>query len=281
MGMQSRRFRLSVISGVVGIVLLGRAVAHEPKLTEPTKETSPLRLSTQAAPSEVAAAKRPLRGKVNWKGQEYNVEVGIRVLMTDVSSSAISSDERVLALRALGHLKGKLRGDPCIVDLLAVYPKLETTAERAALLNVLNNSDDQRVLPLAHSIAIEGGEPRLRLLAAAVLARWNVRLGVEVIVEFFPNGKGQTGATLGVDALMLFDVLNRTKGWGCPREEAENPVGASDGRTYSEAVALAESGFRKWFEQSKDRFPDWKPGDPLPANDPKAIDEQKPSPEPK
>jgi len=269
------RSHLWLMSRLVCVLSLTRSSLGQQEPPLPEQASVPLPLSTQAAPGQDAGFKRLVPEKANWKGQEYDIGAGIRVLMSVVISPTTKSDERAIALRALGHLNRKLRGDPCIDDLVALYPKLETTDEQASLLNVLNNSEDRRVLPLSYNVAVEGAEPHLRLLAAAALARWNIRRGVEVLVEFFPSGRKETAQSHGVEALMLFDVLNRTKGWGWPMAETGAPVGAQSEPTYSAVVALAESGFRKWFEQNKHRFPDWKPGDPLPTSPP--FEPDKPS----
>ena len=149
-------------------------------------------------------------------------------------------------------------------ELVAIYPNLETTEEQYEVLLSFINSEDTRAFPLVYVIATSDASPRLRLRAAAALAQWNIRRGVQVLIELFPSEEKGPTRTVGADALMLFEGYNRRKGWGCPMEEIMKPATALSDQDYAGAVALAQRGFRDWFEQNKNRFPDWKPGDPLP-----------------
>jgi len=274
MAMQPHRFRLSIIFAGV-CLLLGRAVAREPDPSEQTKNTAPLPLSTATVPNEDFGFMKVVPETAHWKDQEYDIKTGISVLMRVIKNPTTTHDERVLALRYLGNLSIRLQGNKCIDDLVLLYPKLETTDEQYELLFSFISSEDSRALPLVYDVTTGDAQPRLRLRAAAALAQWNIRRGIQALIELFPNEEKGPTRTLGAAALMVFEGYNRRKAWGCPMEEIEAPAKTVAEQDHNAAIELLMRGYRDWFEQNKARFPDWKPGDPLPTSPP--FEPDKPS----
>ncbi len=257
--------RFLLIFCAAGFLLPWRGVAQEPEQPARTTFAADLPLSTAIVPNKDSATFRVVPKTAHWNGQEFDIETGIEVLMAVIKDPTTSTDERALAVRHLGNLNTLLSGQPCIDDLVALYPKVTTVEIRYRLLLCLLRSEDSRGLPLFYSVLEAGtAESRLRLRAAAALAQWNIRRGVLELIELFPNEERGPMRTLGADAMMLFEYRNRSKGWGCPVEEIMKPATAMSKQDHDAGVALAMKGFRDWFEANRQRFPDWKPGDPLP-----------------
>jgi hypothetical protein len=116
----------------------------------------------------------------------------------------------------------------------------------------------------------------VRLSAASALAQWNARRGVAELVmlldsdEVFPQPVySPYGRNIGDIVLGGFLSKSRDKGWGFPEEEVRNSIEAQAGlgEAMMKALYIAEvkAAIKKWFAENQDRFPDWKPGDPLPA----------------
>lgn len=264
MGMQLTRHGFLMIVGLVGNSLVEQVVGVQPEPPARTTSATALPLSTRIIPNRDFGYRRVVPTKAHWNGREFDIETGIQVMMAVIKDPTTTTDERALALRHLGNLNTNLQGRPCIDDLVALYPKLETGEGKYRLLFCLLSSEDSRGLPLAYSVANGDAKSRLRHRAAAALARWNIRRGVEVLIALFPDEEKGLLRTRGAGALMTFKSFNRTKGWGCPVEDILNPAIAMSKHDHDAAVALAQSGFSEWFEANKERFPDWKPGDPLP-----------------
>ena len=263
-----------LILGAAGLLLPATGVAHEPGPPARTGSRGALPLSTEIVPNKNFGFFRVVPKTAHWNGQEFDIETGIQVLMTVIKDPATTTGERALALRSLAHLNTQLRGNPCIDDLVALYPRLETTEERYQLLLSFITSDDARALPLVYGVASSDAQSRLRHRAAAALAQWNIRRGVEVLIALFPNKEKGLLRTRGAAALMTFERFNRTGGWGCPVEEIMKPATVLRKQDDDAGIALAIKGFREWFDANEHRFPDWKPGDPLPE-----APKEKPTPE--
>ncbi len=66
------------------------------------------------------------------------------------------------------------------------------------------------------------------------------------------------------NALDLFETKNRLKGWGFPDQEIRKAIEGRAGLDREAFVASYTAEIKKWFAENERRFPDWKPGDPLP-----------------
>jgi len=259
-----------------------RGVAADPPTGAKTKESQKLTLSpADPTPSNQSVSPLVSPRTTRWKEREYDVDAAIPILMPVIQDHSTAPAERAAALDRLGVLSIHLRGRRCIDDLVELYPTLEKTEERFGLLQCLVNSEDSRALPLLYTAASGDKDPLVRLIGAAGLATWNVRAGARELIELFVlDAPGPRGA-LGWGAVIAFDSENSRRGWGLPKEVADRADASLQGLSDAQLRQELQRRYRQWFEQNQDRFPDWKPGDPLPASEPQRGDEQKPAPEPK
>ena len=61
-----------------------------------------------------------------------------------------------------------------------------------------------------------------------------------------------------------FRNANARKGWGFRYEETAQSIARRTDLTADQEAVLYIAQIKKWFRESGHRFPDWKPGDPLP-----------------
>lgn len=213
---------------------------------------------------------------IRWKEQEYDADAAIPILMTVINDQSTASAERVVALDRLGMLATHLRGLRILDDLVEFYAKLEKIDERFSLLQCLLKSQDSRSLPLLYS-ATSDKEPLVRLVGAAGLASWNVRGGVRQLIELFVLDAPGPRGPLGWEAVIAFDSENSRRAWGLPREVADRANASLKGLSDAELRHELQRRYSEWFEANKLRFPDWKPGDPLPsAEDKHPVDKAVP-----
>jgi hypothetical protein len=59
-------------------------------------------------------------------------------------------------------------------------------------------------------------------------------------------------------------MSNARKGWGFPEEEVRMALKDRTDLDDDQKAAAYIAEIKKWFAQNEHRFPDWKPGDPLP-----------------
>jgi hypothetical protein len=196
--------------------------------------------------------------------------------MAVIQDRTTVSVERAMALDRLGVLSIHLRAHRCVDDLVELYPTLEKTEERFGLLQCLVKSQDSRALPLLYRAATGDKDPLVRSVGAAGLATWNVRAGARQLIELFVlDAPGPRGA-LGWEAVIAFDSENSRRGWGLPKELADRADASLQGLSDAELRQELQRRYRDWFEQNKDRFPDWKAGDPLPE-----VEKDSAAPEPR
>jgi hypothetical protein len=191
--------------------------------------------------------------------------------MAVVRDSERSPNERQRALNELSSLSRNLNGHPCIDELASLY-NVASVLEKQAMLNLFMGSDDPKGIPVFLRTVEHEENMKLRLAAAAALAQWNVRRGVAELVKLMDSKDSvpQPSRMFFVydNAIDLFEIKNRLKGWGFPAEDVRKSIEARPGLDREQFVALYSAEVKKWFAENEHRFPDWKLGDPLPAIEP-------------
>lgn len=235
--------------------------AVEPKL----QRTMPL--SIEPAPDIVSFKSKEYNSRIiTWHDREYGIQELIPILVKEVCSEQIKSDKRNDALNELNKLATYISGTQWIPDLISRYNTLDDLEEKESTVRCLMISEDPRTFQLFYNILKKEHQPVLRVRAALGLAKWNVRIGVRELIELFPSKVKSNRFEVGVSARRSFTSLNKyRKQWGCPEEEIDaRAVAVLNQESEEAAIAELMRGFRKWFAENKHRFPEWKPGDPLP-----------------
>lgn len=280
---------------IVHMALLAFTVATALACAEPSKGEgpAPLRLSVECVG---AYPIRPLPTSVKWDGRVYDVESGIAALL-DVIRHPEKSDghwNSAVALTYLSMLDRHLKGRRCLDELAKLYDA-PGEVNKGGILLCFKASDDPRAIPVFMRTLDNEQDLKLRLSAAAGLAQWNVRRGVAEFVDLLESKetlpKPARMAYVRDNARNLFETKNRLKGWGFPDEEIQKSIEAQGGFDREESRKRWESGdeetrksiesrarlvreefmalyiaeIKKWFAENEHRFPDWKPGDPLPV----------------
>lgn len=216
------------------------------------------------------------RNSVPWKGRGYDVEAGIDVLMSVVRHPEESARlwNAATAITGLAMLGGNLKGHPSLDELAKLYDTA-AVSEKRAILTCFITSGDPRGIPVFTRRLDKGENIELRLSAARGLARWNVRRGVAELIDLFESTVFvqhlASTPIVGNNALQTFRTFNDRKDWGFPENEWWKSI---DGRAdldqdQKKALRTAEiekeiKAIKAWFAENKERFPDWKLGDPLP-----------------
>ncbi|MBU0719356.1 MAG: hypothetical protein KJ749_14005 [Planctomycetes bacterium] len=245
----------------------------QPEANENTESNSGILPLSTCPVTNTPVLERPA-STVSWKGRDYEVEAGIEALMAAIRNPTTDASEREAALDRLGMLSTQLHSRKCIEELISVYPTLGTRMEEAGALLCFVKSEDPRALPLMYSVLDREKDPIPRMFAAGGLAQWNIRRGVVELVALFESKEVLPQPArmpyLRDNALGVFGMLNVRKGWGFSedriREEYESRGDVADPTDWDEEQkwALVIAGIKKWFGENEQRFPDWKPGDPLP-----------------
>lgn len=215
---------------------------------------------------------RPRVTRLKWNGQDYDVESGIHVLSGLVQDSMVDSKQRVLALQELSTLREHLRGRLILDDLAKRYDSA-SDLEKLSILLCFKTSDDPRGIPLYLRALEREHNLKLRLRAAKGLADWNVRQGVSELIKLLdsPDEMPQPSQLFYVrdNAMQSFRLANIQKGWGFP-DDKESVEWPPDVMPPPEVAARLKpppttEEIKKWWVENQHRFPEWKPGDPLPA----------------
>lgn len=266
MTLASRTQCKSVAKILVAFVAIGSVwlFAAQPDNTR----CAPLPMSTES----VSGPKdRRLPTYLRWKGREYDIEAGIGLLMGVVRGSEESHHpwNADTALVELASLETQLRGRPCLGELLKLYDTAGELKKRM-ILTCFRTSLDPRGLPLFSRTLDTQENMRLRLSAAAGLAKWNIRRGVAELVNLIDSKDvlrppPPPRMPYARDyALQLFRTNSAFKGWGFPDEEIRKSIEARPGLDREQFVALYRAEIKKWFAANEHRFPQWRSGDPLP-----------------
>jgi len=226
-----------------------------------------LPLSPALAPG--ANVHREVPRTVQWEQREYSPSEGLELLMRIIMDPEALPQKRANALQALSPFGHKLRNTDHIPELIALYDTFADEGDRRRLVGTLAWSEDPRVLPLFARCLKEARDDLSRWGCADVLARWNIRQGVSVLIDLSESAKlgPERGGQSFTDAPMGTVLgLNRDKGWGLPDVEIVEGIDKIKPRVNDEERrVLFRAEVKKWFEANKDRFPDWKPGDSLPV----------------
>lgn len=253
---------------------LGDPLPAAPKLPPiPPGPTSVLSLSaTFRPPLTTWTTAEQEEAKVDWEGEPLPVEQGVERLMTAILGPS-SGDERARAFLRLEQVAGHLRDTDHIPQLLDLYEQLSGRAERAPLVFCLAESKDARTLALFARILDGRTEDLVRLPAAYGLAIWNVRRGVSELIDLLlvreGEGAAQHPGNVAWQAARRLSRLNYWKSWCAPDASLQAAVEAPP-EVRDERLQACHSELKVWFAANKHRFPEWKPGDPLPeaaAND--------------
>lgn len=202
---------------------------------------------------------------VVWDGQTYSAGEGGRLLMTVIMDPATEASRRARALDVFG----KLRDKSATPQLLSLYKELSDRDGKAEIILCLTWSEDPRGLPLFAQVMEHEEDDLVRLFAAIALAKWNVRRGVAELVLLLESETTLLRDTrtprIRDNALAMFMNYNRRKGWGFSDRRFREDTASSADLHNEQRWALAIAEITKWFEANEHRFPEWKPGDPLPV----------------
>jgi len=233
-----------------------------------------LPLSTECATGpKVAQLGKPIR----WKDREYDISGGIDVLMSAIRD-AETHKERELALLTLSMASPDLGGRACLDDLATMFDNAEGL-NKQIILTCFLGSRDPRGIPVFIRTLQKEHNIKLRLSAAAGLAQWNLRRGVAELVKLLDSQEEMPQPSqlfyVRDNAMRTFRLKNIHKGWGFPddKESAEWPP---DVMPPPEAAARLRrppsvGEIKAWWIENERRFPEWKPGDPLPEVDKDAL----------
>lgn len=231
------------------------------------------------APEIIWTAADDKEEEVFWEGKHYPVAEGVALLMK-VALEPTGVSDRFLAVESLARLEGQLRNMKCIPQLMKLYGRLTDRSEKVALLFCLAKSKDPRAFPLFGEILDTRKEEYLRLPAAYGLAMWNVRCGVRELIALLAAKQTESPirypGVIGDEAARLLSRLNYWKSWWGPEAALQ---AATEARTevHDEVLDSCHVELQRWFAQNEHRFPDWKPGDPLPTIEEKPAEPQQPT----
>lgn len=260
---------------IVHVMLAGltlgtaRASGEQPKGKAPDQ----LPISRESVTGPTA---RQLGKPIRWQDREYDVATGIDVLMRVIREPE-NDKERELGLVTLAMASRDLEGHPCLDELGKLYAAANDL-DKGSILICFQGSGDPRGIPVYDRTLENSQNLKLRLWAAGALAHWNIRRGVAELVkmlgstEMLPPPAGMLPYVRD-SALNLFRVKNIHKGWGFPDDEASALAPRDVDAGQKPPPSVAE--IKKWFAENEHRFPDWKPGDPLPENEPTQLPKEK------
>jgi hypothetical protein len=184
--------------------------------------------------------------------------------MDVIAAPETNAHLRANALEMVGRLKDRRLTS----RLVSLYGALRFREEKAAILQAISLACDPTGFPLFMKVLDEEEDKIVRLFAASGLAQWNVRRGVAELMRLLeaedevpPPARW---SRVGDYAFDLLGTYNRRKGWGFPDEAIRRAVATRDDLDKNGKKALYVGEMKTWFEVNKGRFPDWKPGDPLP-----------------
>lgn len=229
-------------------------------------EEAVLPLSPALAPVPGDMRHEDRRTTVTWKGHDYSCGEGARVLMELVVDRDTNRSLRTEALHTLRRVPHRhLRDADTIEQLMSVYDSLHDRQEKVDLI-ALVGAWSPRSLPFLARILDREKDKGARQLAGAALAGWNVRSGVAELIRVLEECKEDASRDRSVcnEAGKEFTWLNARKGWGFPEGRIREEILSRADLSNEEMSALFVSEIKKWFTEDEHRFPDWKPGDPLP-----------------
>lgn len=224
-------------------------------------------LPLSPAPAPEVDVQRAVPRTVQWEQREYPASEVTEVLMGVIMDARADPLNRTKAFRALSPVARKLRNTDHIPKLMDLYDTCTDKENRRWLLGILAYSEDPRALPLFVQYLKEDMDDVDRWQCGGALAQWNIRLGVAALIDLLESQKlgpeGQSFADIPMGTLL---GLSRDKGWGLPDVDIVERIDKIRPKVNDEERrVLFRTEVKKWFEANKHRFPDWKPGDPLPV----------------
>lgn len=203
-----------------------------------------------------------MHSTIAFEGVEYSIQDAIKLL----SGIAFAPDEpvkrRAAALVRLGGPAKHPDAVALVPDAAAVCLNEQDLDLRRASVDFLMRSDDERVPGFLLHVLRTEDDVGLRILAAHGLACWNVNEGVAELIRLggsapdMGNGlvRRKGDRSLGHEALIDLQFLNRDKNWGFPSEavaaELEN-VAKTDRQ---HAMQLLAQRWEEWFTTNAERF---------------------------
>ncbi|RMD62884.1 hypothetical protein D6833_06310 [Candidatus Parcubacteria bacterium] len=255
------------ITKLVFILLLPYSIniAYGSKEDHVKGEHGSFPLSVEGGPRRTAPLSIP------WNGKEYEVESGINLLMNIIRDKTTPSAERHLALVHLTMAGRRLKGHACLEELKRIYESA-TVQERRVIVDCFSVSHDPRAIPFLYNVLENTKSIDLRLGAAVGLAGWNVRRGVAVLIDLLDSPAKISNSSIfryvRDYAMYYFRMLNIRKGWGFVdnKESVEWPPDMKPTPDVARRMGAmpTSADIKIWWIENKERFPDWKPGDPLP-----------------
>lgn len=258
-------FRRAIVALSALCIVFTSASAFGPPVEDrEARQILPLSPALASVPREVHY--KDHRTTVSWKGHDYSCGEGARVLLRLVGDRNTDRSVRAEALHALRRLPRRhLRNTDTIEQLISFYDSLHGRQEKVDLI-VLVAAWSPRALPFVTEILDSEDDIGVRQQAASGLAAWNVRRGVAELVRLLEACKDDATADRRVcnEGAKNFAWLNARKGWGFPEDRIRQEITARADLSNEDMSALFILEIKKWFEANEHRFPNWKPGDPLP-----------------
>ncbi len=225
------------------------------------EDTKILPLSTAYVPVRGEVIGKPFSITVEWDGQEYHALEGTTVLMKIIGDPTTDPPIRAKALDRLRRIPSR----DTSAQLLALYDDLREPEEKVGVMRCLISSEDPRGLPLFARVLDHEQDNTVRAVAAYALAHWNVRRGVAELVNLLDSTTILRRPSIRGIALDTFVNENHRKGWGLPVDRIGREIASKADLGNEQKRALYIVEIKEWFREHEDRFPDWKPGDALPA----------------
>ena len=256
------------------IGILGAAHAQPADQSEKSRVPSDQILSLTAEHDLASSARRNHPESIIWEGIELDSRVAESILMNVVENPESAKSRRLDALGKLSAIHSVLRGSDSLPRLIALYDKDVDIETRRAVVLCLCKSMDPRAFDLLFRITqSESGDSMLRVICAGGLAQWNVRQGVRQLAMLADSDESiHSHRTIGDEAMILLQSLDQLKNWGYDARPSVQSIITSKSLNHSDKRHALRDNFVEWFEANAYRFPDWRPGDPLPEVDKEGME---------
>lgn len=204
------------------------------------------------------------------RGAPQAGDADVRALARRVAA-ADGTGDWFRSVRQLRQIGDQLKGTEEVPELMRGFRSATKPYVREEILFCLADSKDQRTIPVFVDALDSARESSARLAAAYGLATWNIRRGVDVLIALVgPAGQGASTEEYPLrtrsDAARLFLRLNHHKSWWAPKSALESVSGTS-ADSKEEALNECHQQLLRWFDENKERFPEWNEGDPLPESE--------------
>lgn len=238
------------------------------------EQSAMLRLSPAYVPVPGVTTAQMHYDTVEWEGIQYDASEGTKVLMKVATDSDTDATQRTKALQQLKRLRNR----DITPHLVGLYDTVSERSDKLGIMSCLISSQDAHGFPLFARVLEHENDDMVKLFAAVALAQWNVRRGVAELIDVLAECKDGTlgDRTVCNEAAKEFLWFNARKGWGFPEANIRTSIQERTDLQDEEKSALFVSEIKKWWTKNRERFPDWKPGDPLPETEPTQPPKEKP-----